>query len=544
MLLELIVLLVAVLAGLLLRARWVLSSRLTVVTLAVLGFGLGAGLTGILGVPPPRIHDEFSYLLAADTFAAGRVTNPAPPAWPAFETFHVLVQPTHASKYPPAQGLALALGQRLTGHPIVGVWLSMALLGGALVWCLEAFVGRAWAGAIAALYLVRVATVDYIGFVGYWANSYWGGALAAAGGALVLGAAKRVTDGGKRGDVVCLGLGLTLLANARPLEGLFMAAPILLALAVGMTRAGDRRGRLRTLGIPLSLILAGAACAMAYYNWRVTGDPLRLPYAEHESQYASSPPLLLLDRRFPDYHAVQLAEFWQVDRMLWLDHLTFAGFGKLLSQKAALVWHFYLGVTWTLALLGLARCRKEGWASVALASIGSTLAIFALTSFAQVHYVAPATAPLVLLLALSAREWANRFGAALVLTALTGVALVGGAAGIAEASARSRDEGFPQHRARIAEELRARGGKHLVLVRYGEGHSPHLEWVFNEADLDAAPVVWARDIQLALTRAVIDAFPERSVWRLDSETDQLEPYLLPPALDLSAAVPADGAARK
>ncbi|MGB9205226.1 MAG: hypothetical protein WCB94_14805, partial [Terriglobales bacterium] len=258
-------------------------------TLVLIGIALAAivvrlSLLWLVPVPVPVAHDEFSYLLAADTFAHGRVTNPAHPMSLFLDTFHVLFHPSYQSIYPPAQGAVLALGQVL-GHPWIGVLLSMAGMCAAAAWMLQGWLPPQWALLGGLLILLR------FGSFNYWIDSYWGGVVAAIGGALVLGAFRRVTRHQRPRDAVWMGIGIGLLANSRPFEGLIFCVTIAASFSIWLL--SKRSPQLKIIGprvlLPLLCVLSATTLFIGYYNRRVTENTFLLPRALYQRERLNLP---------------------------------------------------------------------------------------------------------------------------------------------------------------------------------------------------------------------------------------------------------------
>src|SRR5437588_705130 len=95
--------------------RFARRRLLACIVLGLLPIAVRVATRRYFPLPDPTVTDEYSYLLGADTFASGRLTNPAHPLWQHFETWQVISQPTYNSRYPPGQAFFMAIGQKFFG---------------------------------------------------------------------------------------------------------------------------------------------------------------------------------------------------------------------------------------------------------------------------------------------------------------------------------------------------------------------------------------------------------------------------------------------
>ncbi len=515
------------------------SERRAMLAVGLISLSAAAVCTAIRA-QGPRVHDEFSYLLAADTFAHGRLTNPTPPVWRHFETMHVLMKPTMQSKYPPAQGVALAAGQVLTGHPITGVWASFALACVALYWCIRPWTPRRWAFFGGLLPCLRFGTGLYYhdNHWTYWASSYWGGAVALLGGCLVLGAALRILqDRAGRRESLLLGLGLSILAASRPWEGLALAVPLLLVVAWHLGKGG----RFGPLARHLSPALATTAVflgALAFYNFRVTGSPIKLPYQAYMEQYDVVPVFRFQPFRPEPVYGNEQMRKYHLRFQTGIAAIQLGGFGLGLEDIRGLA-AFLLGRPLSAAaLLGLLFWRNRRLALVVglLAVAGASHAVTLINPYWP-HYFAPHAA-LAILLALRGlrvmhiwkihgRRPAAYFADAIVIATVG--ALVFSAALRARTPDSKRDP-YSARRQAIVEQLLGEPGDDLILVRYSANHFVHTEWVYNLSDVDEQPIVWARDLGPGKNAELFEHFRDRQIWLLEADLKppRLSPYE-PPA---------------
>ncbi len=501
--------------------------------LAVLPVALRLSLLPHHPVPSPDVYDEFSHLLMADTLRHFRLANPVHPLHQFFETQFVLQEPSYSSIYPPGQGLIMALGWMIFGHPWAGVLLATAALCALCYWMLRAWVTPGWALAGGMLAVIE------FGPLNQWMNSYWGGASAAAAGCLVFGALPRLLTRPRRRDAVLLGVGLGLHLLIRPYESIFLALGVLFFFLPAMRKKGEWRTLVK-LAPAAALALLPAVVILLAQNRQVTGQWLTLPYTASQYQYGvpagftfQSPPTphRELNREQALNYRMQLSFRGSARE-------TVTSFLERLEYRVRYYRFFFLAPLYLALPAFFWWMRQYRFLWVAL-----TLAAFSLGSnfypLFEPHYIAAVTCLFVLVALAGLQQWERFSKDAAQVIAFFCVAAFLFWYGLhlfdtQEFSMAVRQyetwDGLnhrnPAARIAVNQQLANVPGKVLVFVRYYPQHIFQEEWVYNSADIDGSRVVWARDLGADENEKLRAYYKDRSAWLLepDFRPPRLRPY--------------------
>ena len=338
-----------------------------------------------------------------------------------------------------------------------------------------------------------------------------------------------------------------ILAASRPYEG---GAMCLGAGAVALTWMFGKRGPplsslLARFFLPMILILSLTAAGAGYYFFRITGSPFRLPEVVQREPYAMAP-IFLWQSAGPEpvYRHKALHDFyaeWEVKEVL-PEIKSLPGLIWNQLKKLIAAWLFFLGPALTVPLIFLPQIVKRDRRMRALVIIGGvTLVAIALDAWFYAHYLAPIAGLLFAVIVQGIRRlrvWRRREGAGLLLAravpAICAAMIVARLA--AQALGMLDPPAWPMTwyhtpegnvaRAGVLKRLSAMDGKQLAIVRYGPNHNAVMnEWVYNRADIDGSKVVWARDMDPAENRELLQYFHDRRAWLV--EADEAPPKVSP-----------------
>jgi hypothetical protein len=497
---------------------------LVIVIVMFAAFALRALALLVIPIPEAWIHDEHSYLLQAKTFASGRLTNPTPAGWEHLEAFHVNMRPTYQSMYPPGQALFLAAADVVHANPWWGVWLSVGLMCGAICWMLQGWLPPQWALLGGLFCVIRFSIFSY------WANSYFGGAVAAMGGALVLGSLPRLRRNPKVRYGLLFALGLGILANTRAYEGFIFSIPAMIALAFWFLPAW-KRGRVKiSLLVPAVGLLLVVGAAMGYYNWRVTGRPLTMPYIVNQQQYHITKPFVWQTRYdIPEYRHQVMRTFYVFHEMPgYLNRRNPGFYSEMAGERVEVYYDFYIWpmmIPAVFAVWVMMKSRKMRIFPLTLLLLSIGLLVEQWPP--EAHYAAPMLGVAITIVLYGLRlvwTWKPRGmpvgpmlvrGAVIVLLAQTFITIGGMALDPYQLFDKYGMRGQQLERARLMAQMEHIPGQHLVFVHFHLRDTGNNFWIYNDPDPAQSKIVWAHDMGDTENQELIRLYPNRHVWFID-----------------------------
>ena len=524
------------------RHRSVLLVGLSTIVLRV-------AMLPLLPIPLPFVPDDFSFLLSADTFLHGRLTNPTPAMWMHFETIHVTMQPTYASMYFPAVGLLLAASTAIFGHPWFGVLGVTALMCAAICWMLQAWAPPSWAllgGLLATLHL---------GLFSYWVNTYHsGGSIAGLGGALILGALPRILRRVQFRHLLLLAVGVVLVGFTRPYEGTLLCVPVAIRLGIWLMRGGSRSSwgsLVKLAALPLAFIV-GAVGWLGYYDYRNFGSATTLPYTVDRATYAIAPYFIWQKPRpEPHYRLDSIRRFYEQEAVPYVPSRSLERILRDRLFTAVAEARFFCGIAFLPLLLAVPWAlsdRRMRFPAVLM----SVLALGVIPEIYLIpHYLAPFT-PVFYCLGIQTmrhvRTWtiqrmhvgpAVLRMAVLVCIVIVMIRPFDQVLGLAVRERPPSEwnalwygpDQYGQARAALEQRLQALPGSQIVIVRYASSHWTLDQWVYNSADIDHSKVIWANDMGATENQKLLSHYRDRKVWLVQPDLSPLAFAPYPPRLE-------------
>lgn len=459
------------------------------------------------GTPEPSTPLAHARLLAAETFASGRLANPSIPGGSLLQTYLTLQEPAYSAVSSPGPALFLALGL-LGGDPLLGIWLSAGLLGLSVAWMIRGYASLRWA------VIGSLITTIWFGALSFWTQSYDGSVTVAIGLALAWGASRRYRARKQASDLLIfsLGVGWSLLCDP-------VAA--ILPLVIPTYIIAKTWWRTRRTAV-LAALLPGIGLFVIVQlplNWATTGHPLTSPASVYRERYDNNPRFLWDMPTLPA--TIDILRMEQYDAMIQMP-------SSRLESPVAKTWAnriketvvFHIGLPALLLLIGAFWIGLTRWARWMLLGALSVLAgtLFILR-FSLSNGAGLAIVGILLTIWGIRRIWVAKerdgkdywrlSGAFLALLLVCAYAR---GLGVKHDDVVNRHIKYKNEL--ISHLVKKETGRHLVMVQYDHKVPPQVEYVYNSANPEKQDVVWARANDRADPSDLFTHFKDRKTWMI------------------------------
>ena len=496
-------------------------------------FLLSVGATWLVGQVfrgmPPAYHDEYSYVLQAKTFLAGRLYFPQHQMPEFFDQMHVLNDNgVFASRYFPGVGLWMAPWVAL-GLPYVGQYVAGGLAVVCVFWIGREMVMRdtragLWAGLLAGLYFAISPAMLVFG------NLLLSHHPTVLGLTVFLLCYLRSLRSVGVGWPLAGGVGLCLAMLCRPLTAFGFALPFGIHLLWGVLWGKLERWRVRLAAAVAPLVVG--LIGLGSYNAAITGSPLLSPYGLYTHIYSP----------WHMYGFYNVSRGRQVDAPKELE--SYNRWAQELTPSRAMtlmVGRWEQCAAWTLGCVSLAWFGgvlvvllpglSTPWRLLVAALVGLHAAYFpyAFEGIFGLSYVFESVPVLCLLAAglcvIFGRFWRQQGRG--VRAIWLGIFLICGYLGpLCQLVQRGAEGWLDQvlfarsYYAGWDERMRRAGVQAPALIFIRNPDNVHLNLIINTPDL-SGPILRAKDLGPEKNLGLAELCPDRTVWFLDAQTRQL-----------------------